>query len=355
MNNNFGKLNGTPISNKDTILSEINEKLATDKNPDVEYLLSRPYSVIPLLFGYGINYNFFGHSSVRYNLNGLDIVANIEGKRNGQVMVVFYDAKEYLYGTNELTNGAQRGVYNRNIAGIRIENVSHNKILTMHNYFLDLQEQEKNGYKKFNLFAGPLINFIIRGIIRWCKNHSLKCNLEYSIFDDFNYEATQNIEYGNCAKWISEGLKRANICTDTKTWPKSILIDIFENYTESDTNIVLYQQPEHSILEYGFRRFTLFESVAPLQPIRDYIYSNLLSYARCVVTIPTDGIIAIPQINPTTKTPDKIRNIVNNNWAVFVSTIIFAPISYVLLKKSAKFALMVAGFKRKINKHIKDF
>lgn len=340
MPSDFGKINGSCISNKITILSEVNNSLGYSKNPDIEYFLSRPYTFIPLLFGYGINYNSYGHSSLRYNLNGEDIVVNIEGKRDGKVMIVMYNPTEYLYGTNPETNGAQRGVYNRNIVGIRVENVEQENIKKMHNYFLELQEEEKKGYKKFNICFGPIINMFIRGTIKWLKYNDIKNNVDSKL----NYEEIKKIEYGNCAKWISEGLKKANVCTATKTWPKSILIDIFENYNKdkfkSDINIVCYQQPEHSILEYGYRKITLFESVAPFQPIRDYIYSNLLSYAKCIVTIPNDDIKAKITINLNTIKPNKFRNIVNNNWTVIFSTLIFAPLSFFILKKSTSYAII---------------
>lgn len=347
---NFGKLYGTPISNKNTILSEIDTALGYSTSPSVEYFLSRPYTVISLPFGYGINYNSYGHSSVRYNLNGRDIVVNIEGKRDGLVMVVMYDTAEYLYGVDPNTNGAQRGIYNRNIASIRIENVPQEKVQKMHNYFLELQEQEKLGNKKFNICFGPIINIFVRGIARWLKFHDSK----YELNSEINYDLISKIEYGNCAKWISEGLKRADICTATKMWPKSILIDIFENYTKSDTNIVCYQQPEHSVLTYGHRKITLFESVAPLQPIRDFIYSNLFAYAKCIVTVPKNGITAEIKINDVISKPNKVRNLVNSNWSVIASTIIFAPISFIIFKRSAhfaifsaRFALKMAGFKNK--------
>lgn len=346
----FGKTNGTPISNKNTILQEIDRTLGYNKNPDIEYLLSRPYTFIPLPFGYGINYNSYGHSAVRYNLNGLDIVVNVEGKKKNKVMIVFYDAKEYLYGVDYSKNGEQRGVYNRNIVGTRIENVPQEKILAMHNYFLDLQTQEKNGLKKFNLFMGPVINFFIRGTIKWCKNFDKKMEENYQITNSFNSDHVSKIEYGNCAKWISEGLKKADICTATKTWPKSILVDIFENYKKSDVNIVCYQQPNHSVLTYGFRKFTLFESVAPIQPLRDYLYSNLTHYAKCTVTIPSDGIKAIVTKTDSHAKPNKIRNLVNNNITVILSSLIFGPLSFLLLKKSTNFAIALAGFRKKIDK-----
>lgn len=343
---NFGELNGTPISNKDTILDEINTALKTNKNPSIEYILVRPFIFVPLLFGGGFNYNSYGHSAVRYTTpDGKDVVMNIEGKKEGIVMVTFYDAKEYLYGTCKEKNGTQRGVYNRNMVGIRIENVEPNEIARMHEYFLKLQEFDKSGHKKFNIVFGPIMNFGIRAIIRWSKDFTNKHEEKfgYKDTDNIDYDSISDIEFGNCAKWTGDGLKAARIIKDTKVWPKSILIDIFENYTKSKVNIVCYQQPEKvKKLAYGFKGTVLFESVAPLQPLRDWLYSDLASYANCIVKVPKDSTQAVVAINTNPIKPNYIRNLVNNNYVVFGSVLISA----IVLRRSTTFAKYYLNFKQ---------
>jgi len=55
------------IKNKNTILDELNESLGYKSNPSVEYLITKPYGLVKLPFGLGsINYNWFGHSALRY-------------------------------------------------------------------------------------------------------------------------------------------------------------------------------------------------------------------------------------------------------------------------------------------------
>ena len=101
----FGKVGGTHVDNKDTILAEINRALGKSKNPSVEYLFVTPFVHIRLPFGYGFNYNSYGHAVIRYTTaDGRDVVMNIQGKEEGKLMVRFYDANEYLYGTDPKKN-----------------------------------------------------------------------------------------------------------------------------------------------------------------------------------------------------------------------------------------------------------
>lgn len=65
----FGEINGTPIKNKDTILTEINKCLGKSKNPSIEYIITLPYSIVSLPYNLGgLNYNSFGHSALRFDL-----------------------------------------------------------------------------------------------------------------------------------------------------------------------------------------------------------------------------------------------------------------------------------------------
>ena len=231
----FGLPNGTPISNKDEILNDIDLALGVNDSPSVEYIFVRSFSKINLGFGYGFTFNMFGHAAVRYiDPDGNDIVVNIEGKKkNGLPMVQFYDAKEFFYGTNPNKNGEQRGVYNRNKVGVRVEKLDRKNIDKMHQYFCDLQTQDIDGDVGFNIAIGPFINFFRKFI------------------------PFQIPEYGNCSKWISEGLLIAGVVTKKTIWPKSIFINMYENCEETDTktpdnlHVVYYEMPLHSILSYG--------------------------------------------------------------------------------------------------------
>ena len=191
--NNFGELGGTPISNKDTILNEIDFELG--KKPSLEYIITYPIGLINLPFGLGaLTYNSYGHSSLRYiDKYGNDIIANIEAKEKNKPFIQFYKPCEYLYGVDEKTCGAQRGVYNRNIVGIRIYDVPEENIEQMHLYILSLIEKEHKEIK-FNIVIGPILNYL---------------KLYFP-----------NIpEYGNCSKWTSTMLQKAGVLNKTFVWP----------------------------------------------------------------------------------------------------------------------------------------
>ena len=111
------------ITNKETILQEINASQGKSANPCIEYIITRPFGYLKLPFELG-NYNTFGHSAVRYTQpDGKDVVCNIEGKEKGKLFIRFYEPSEYFYGTDPERNGSQKGVYQRDFIGIRVENV----------------------------------------------------------------------------------------------------------------------------------------------------------------------------------------------------------------------------------------
>lgn len=294
----FGQVDGTPISNKDTILSEVDTIL--ERPPaSVEYVLCTAVSNIEI-FGYGLSFNSYGHSAVRYtDPDGNDIVMNIEGKVEGKPMVQFRKACDYFYGTNSNKHGTQKGaMYNRHMVTIRIEHVDPEGIKKMHEYFLELEKEGFKNHKKFNIAIGPLLNTLGNFITL--------------------------PEYGNCAKWVSEGLLRAGVVTSVSMWPKSVLIDMFENYkrtktkTTNNMNIVYYYRPEEAKRSYGTKGIS-FEGVAPLQPIRSFLYSDMTRYANALVYVKKGSITARPVINPFPKTPSTFRNVVNNKYVVTVS------------------------------------
>lgn len=298
----FGQVNGTSISNKLTILNEIDNILETN-TPSIEYILCKPYAYFKLPFGYGFNFNSYGHSAVRYtDPDGNDIVMNIEGKVKGKPMIQFYKSSDYFYGTDENTHGSQKGaMYNRDMVGIRIENVDSNDIKKMHEYFKELSADGFEKHKKFNIAIGPILNTIGKFI--------------------------PLPEYGNCAKWVSEGLLRAKVTTSVSMWPKSVLIDMFENYKKTNTkeldnmNIVYYYRPEEAKRSYGTNGLS-FEGVAPLQPLRSFLYSDLTRYASALVYVKKGSIVAKPVVNPFPKPPSQFRNTVNNKYVITTSVIV---------------------------------
>ncbi len=179
------------IKNKDTILDELNKSLNKKSNPSVEYLITKPYGLFRLPFGLGsISYNWFGHSALRYTTpEGKDVVVNVEAKEKGKNFIQFYDANEYLFGTTS----AQKGIYQRDIVGLRIENVSQLDIKLMHNYIINLKLNNNNNNNdkvRFNIILGlsePYKNF--------CKNF-----IKGPILNLFGNFINNFPEYGNCAR-----------------------------------------------------------------------------------------------------------------------------------------------------------
>lgn len=84
----FGRTDGSPIENKDTILQDVDRALGYDSPPALEYVLVQPFSVVRLPFtNIGFGWNQYGHSVVRYTLpNGRQIVRCAESRfRRGVV------------------------------------------------------------------------------------------------------------------------------------------------------------------------------------------------------------------------------------------------------------------------------
>jgi hypothetical protein len=330
MNNHvdkFGEPDGNPISNKETILEEINLALGKnhDQNPSIEYLITKPYGLFRLPFGLGsFCFNWFGHSALRYTTpNGRDIVVNIEAKENGKNFIQIYDAKEYLFGTNTTTCGAQRGIYQRDIVGLRVENVPLDNIIKMHKYIeklqLDNNKIDGGDMVKFNIVLGPIINIFGK------------------IFSNIP-------EYGNCARWTSAMLFQAGLTTKYYVWPKTLFINIFENYSKTqikkldNMNVIYYEQPEHiSKPSYGVKdKPVLFEkSVAPFQSVRNYFYGDLKHFAKIIVFVPNNQTNAKILIKPEhmVSKPNELRNILNSKYFIITSVIS----SIVIYKKGFKY------------------
>lgn len=303
----FGEPYGTPIKNKDTILSEVNATLGKRHNPSVEYIITRPYGVISLPFGLGsLNYNMWGHSALRYTTpDGRDVVANVEAKVFGKKFIQFFDAKEYFYGTNPETSGQQRATYHRDMIGLRVENVDSEDIERMHNYILELIEKDGTEVK-FNLVLGPVINF-------------LRTWLPLPIS-----------EYGNCARWTSAILLQAGLTTKICVWPTTVFIDMFENYKRtnikelSNMRVVYYQQPQHvQRLAYGVKAKPVWfeNTVAPFQTFRNFFYGDLSAFANCSVTVPPGSTTAYAYIKADPRQPSELRNALNSKYFIIPSVV----------------------------------
>jgi hypothetical protein len=318
MPDDFGEPHGTEIDNKNTILSEIDQAL-NEESPDLEYIWVKPWAwfKIPLAWtgifkDFGIHINIYGHSALRYkDPDGNDVVVNIEGKKNGVTMIRFYDPKEYFYGTDPESNGEQKGVYNRSMIGIRVQNVPLEDRKNIHEYFLRVQEGEQNGEMAFHAIFGPFIN-------TWNK---------------YMGHVIPTRETGNCSRWISSGLYKGNIVTDVSMWPKSILVNILENYGKgtddaNDTNankkqnikLVHYERPKDPSLAYGVE-VDMLTTVRPLNPMSAYAYGRLGDRCHCTVQIPENTIHANVILGEHPIEPNEFRDFLNHKFVIGMSVI----------------------------------
>lgn len=227
----FGAPDGEEITNKSTILSDLDRYLGYKSPPDVEYIYVEPY----------LNYasdrvfltaNPYGHSVVRYTLpdTGEQLLMNIVGLADHE-LVNFLPPEEFFFSTNFDTKigNEQGGIYNRNFASIRIQRVPPEKILAMHQYFLDLHSRSHKNWADYNILLGPLLN------------------------------RASSVSYGNCAHWSSQGLRQAGLMKNTSMFPKAIWVDMLEElklYCQQDricsnVNVVYYKRILHAKRFYG--------------------------------------------------------------------------------------------------------
>lgn len=301
---------GTPISNKDTILSEIDQSLGYKKPPDLEYILVRPYSRLRIPFtGYGINYLTFGHSAVRYTLpeTGQQVVVNIEGKKEGTNMVQFRDPTEYFYGTDFKYTGEQLGVYNRAMVTVRVQDVQPEKIMEMHQYFLRLQQDFEKGHKAFYILPLHAREFA-------SKIYNKLCSIPM-------------IQYGNCARWTSEGLQHAGIITHKSYWPKAIWINMFENYKKTqiksldNMSVISHRLIKHAKRKEGITD-PVISMVAPFQTFRTISYFNPEKFAHRIIEVPPNSIEAKIIKIEKPKPPSDLRNILNGKFMIGISSLL---------------------------------
>jgi len=194
----FGAAFGTEVSNKDSILTDIDQVLGVNKPPDIEYLFVLPYLRWRLNWfkWFGFAGNYYGHSAVKYidPETGEQVVMNITGSTESPEMVNFLKAEDYLFGTHYFEKGGtQGGVYNRNIISVRIENVPRQQIMDMDYFYKKLQRNQHQRVAKFSLLFGTLWNWLA------------------------GYLPVDVAERGNCAYWTSKGLVEISLPLSEKS------------------------------------------------------------------------------------------------------------------------------------------
>lgn len=288
------ELMGVPIGNKETILAQTDAALGYSHPPAVEFILVRPLTQVKVPFTrIGLSSNTFGHAAVRYNLDGKDILMNIEGLRDN--IVQFRSPTEYFFGTDANLTGDQMGIYNRSMVCVRLYNVDEAKIRKLHEFYVDLQKRCDEGHAKFFIIPMPL-----RELWLAIRPHSL-------------------IQYGNCARWTSEGLKRAGIVSKLTHWPKSTFISMFEN--NADAKVVAFKRVEHAWHDKEIDAEPI-EFVSPLQTLRSIAYFNSEKFANITVEVPPNGTDARIVRNEDASRPSQWRNLLNSRALVLMSSLL---------------------------------
>ena len=152
---------GSTITNKDTILDDIDRALGVQKPPDIEVLLTDHICNVANKSSTFVHLHLirFGHVGIRYRTSdGMDRVMNINGDfqprqqqrhrrdnddpRQLPTMVNFVPPQEFIFGTDgELAQ--QGGVYNRPFVSVRVENVSPGATDALHAYYEALDKASR--------------------------------------------------------------------------------------------------------------------------------------------------------------------------------------------------------------------
>mmetsp|Transcript_1189 Transcript_1189/g.5030 ORF Transcript_1189/g.5030 Transcript_1189/m.5030 type:complete len:260 (+) Transcript_1189:59-838(+) len=163
----FGALNGSPVSNKESILAEVDLAIARLSNagatsgrpPDVEVLFTEHKAYRGNLLGWIAHHLLFrfGHGLIRYTLpDGRQFCMNILGGEGlhlpGGQLVNLSNPQDYLYGTYHYDTGNQQGgLYNGAMVGVRIEKAPSGATEALHAYFMALDKRSRVGDR----VAGP--------------------------------------------------------------------------------------------------------------------------------------------------------------------------------------------------------
>jgi len=259
----FGVEDGRPITNKSTILHDLDELFNGGKPPDLELIYTEPWARSKAL-GISLSTNPYGHISVRYTVpsTGKSTVMNIVGFGEAE-MVNFVEPEDFLFGTNDWKGGNEQGaVYNRNFISIRIENVPEVQREIMDCYYHKIRADSLHGKIDYKMIIGPLRN-----------------------------KLSGSNKSGNCSHWTGEGLAEAGIISNTSMWPKKLWISMFEKYSKiekqhklSNMHVVRYKRIAGCI-SYG----TDADPLSLVQPGRIYNhvkYSNLRDLADVEVYVP---------------------------------------------------------------------
>ncbi|MFA5138882.1 MAG: hypothetical protein WC728_06565 [Elusimicrobiota bacterium] len=262
----FGAKNGEEISNKQTVLAEIDKALGAGP-PSLEYIFVRPLPHWKVFGDAGSGRNPYGHAVVRYTLpDRTQKVMNIVGDPKRE-MVHFVSPAEYLYGTGIFdTASEQGGVYNRGMVSVRVEKLPPEALLALDRYYAELQARSRSGDARFSL------------VLSWLKN----------LFKG-------KPEWGNCSGWVSKGLVSAGILDRPTYWPKELWVRLYEKYRGLDpanVHVVCYRRVRHAVQTYGTRA-QMHGLVAPLRWHKSARWWDLEKLGDVIVEVPEGSRAAV--------------------------------------------------------------
>lgn len=275
----FGAPFGEEVTNKHTILGDLDKFLGSREPPAVEYVFVEPYLNFARktgrVFGrWQITLNPYGHAVVRYTLPGTkeQVVMNIVGLA-GEELVNFLPPEEFFFGTNFdiKTGNEQGGLYNRNFVSVRVQRVPDERVLAMHQYFLDLANRAHKEKVNYNVIFGPVLNML------------------------------GGTMYGNCAYWCSKGLNQVGLVNTISMIPKAIWIDMYEllkannqqDRLSANTTVVYYKRCLHAKRFYGADADWAGWGRTPSTK-----YDDLIQLADAVVEIPVGTKTAVVRPGP---------------------------------------------------------
>ena len=357
------------ISNKDTILNEIDQALGVKKPPDVEVLLTDhlAYVANPLSRFLHLNVMRFGHIAIRYTTSdGQQRVMNILGDFDepDAQMINFVKPQDYIYGTQGWETYAQQGgVYNRPFVGVRIENVSSGATDAMHAYYCALAKASEigtedmggsrpgtsnQGAARFQLVEvqlsklaraapAPIDKMLYKAADFFREAHEKSKKLQNTVtgkpqISDGSVSEGNKLQKGmmdvrqavynsgNCAQWTSSGLSFAGLIRRPRLFPKNILIDLFEEEVlkynrPNNVNVVYYEEIAHSQKRDPNYKYLKPAMVSPIKPIRNIFYHDMKKFAHAIVSVPTNSTTAVVHSQKPLRRPGK--------WLMYLNGVTF--------------------------------
>jgi hypothetical protein len=261
----FGASGGTEISNKATVLNQIDRAVGTGKPPAFELI----YCDVGPDTNLGMTISPSGHLTARYTMpDGTQKLFNVFGTSLVSPMKInFSNPEDYFFGTGNFseTNG---GIYNRTFYTVRIETLAPDQLTKLDAYYTGLVARGKAGTAMFDLITPQIKNAMSGG----------------------------KIEYGNCATWTSTGLHEASgLLPNISMYPKEDWTRLYEEMKANDpsnVHVVAYHSIGDSAHLDGMKDHRNGPA-ALWDPVASARYWNLDKFADVTVDVPPGSTEAI--------------------------------------------------------------